>query len=104
MRFEANIRTLGTNWLQHNNSNGYKRVEIDGNPGVKINISGTKKRLEFEMAIENSQYIVLSKNYMVIIGFSTVGVSQEQTKIEFDKHQILFSLIMNSLIIVNKYE
>ena len=82
----------------------YKRVEVDGNPGAKINISGVKKRLEFEVPLEISSYCIICKNYLISVTFSSSGDSQEQAKSEFDKNQVLFNLIMNSVIIMNKYE
>lgn len=82
----------------------YKRVEIDGNPGAKINISGLKKKLEFEVPLEMSNYLIICKNYLVDATFSSSGVSQEEAKSEFSKNKLLFNLILNTLIILNKYD
>lgn len=82
----------------------YKRVEIDGNPAAKINISGIKTRLEFEIPLEMSNYLIICKNFIVDATFSSSGVSQEEAKSEFNKNKLLFNLIMNTLIILNKYD
>lgn len=82
----------------------YKRVEIDGNPAAKVNISGIKTRLEFEIPLEMSNYLIVCKNFIVDVTFASSGNSQEEAKSEFNKNKLLFDLIMNTLIILNKYD
>lgn len=82
----------------------YKRVVIDGNPGAKINVVGKKRRLEYEIPMALEQYAVISKNYLVITTFSTIGISIEEAKNEFEKYRLMFSLMMNSMAILNRYE
>ncbi|MCB9304509.1 MAG: hypothetical protein H6566_28075 [Lewinellaceae bacterium] len=82
----------------------YSRLMIDGNPGAKISFSAKKQRLEFEFPMYSTQYVIISKNYLVIATFSTSGSSIDEAKTEFEKFKPTFNLMMNSMAILNRYE
>jgi hypothetical protein len=82
----------------------YSRLVIDGNPAAKISVSAKKKRLEFELAMHSTQYMIISQNFLVIVTFSTIGASIDEAEIEFEKFKPVFNLIMNSMAILNRYE
>lgn len=82
----------------------YSRLMIDGNPGAKISVSAKKQRLEFEFPMYSTQYVIISKNYLVIATFSTSGSSVDEAKTEFEKFKPTFNLMMNSMAILNRYE
>lgn len=90
--------------LNNPNFSDYSRLVIDGNPGAKISVSAEKKRLEFEIPMQYTQYSIISKNYLVIATFSTSGTSVDEAKIEFEKFKPAFNLMMNSMAILNRYE
>jgi hypothetical protein len=82
----------------------YISKQLYGNPGAKISVSAEKKRLEFEIPMQYTQYSIISKNYLVIATFSTSGTSVDEAKIEFEKFKPAFNLMMNSMAILNRYE
>lgn len=82
----------------------YNRIIIDGNPAAKISVTAKKKRLEFEFPMHSTQYVIISKNYLIITTFSTMGSSVDEAKIEFEKFKPAFNLMMNSMAILNRYE
>ncbi|HHC79283.1 MAG TPA: hypothetical protein ENK46_05330 [Flavobacteriia bacterium] len=86
------------------NFSEYSRLVIDGNPGAKISISAKIQRLEFEFPIYSNPYVIISKNYLVIATFATMGASVDEAKTEFEKFKPAINLMMNSMAILNRYE
>ncbi len=98
------IDALKSSGMKNQSFSDYKRITITGNPAVKITTSGMLEKEGLDLVSYFTQYSLISKNYLVYITFSSSGISNEETKAEFEKFKPTFGLIINSFVVLNRYE
>lgn len=88
--------------LENMSDFSFKKTKLEGQPTMIVRVSGDINRALVNARMHIINYIVIYQNYMIIIGSS---ISDEVNGLPhaIEKYGLLSEMIMNSLIIKNKW-
>lgn len=81
----------------------FNKTKIEGQPAFMINASGIIERTTFNRRVWMKSYVILYQNYTINIGMVVNDINGELV-VEKDKYSKLFDLMVNSLVIKNKWQ
>lgn len=83
-----------------------KEIELEGAPGGVVVYDITEKRLDVEISMRRTHFVVLYQNSMVMIQFSVSKLPSTKETIEEAQNRFMptFLLIANSLIMNDRYK
>tara|TARA_B100000035_G_scaffold313928_1_gene328796 strand:+ start:974 stop:2026 length:1053 start_codon:yes stop_codon:yes gene_type:complete len=80
----------------------FEKTKIDGQPAMLIKASGKVKRGMVDMRVFTINYLIIYKNYMIIVGFM-INSYDENLPEQKKKYELLSELISSSLIFTDKW-
>jgi hypothetical protein len=83
-----------------------KPIVLEGQKGGMWIYEITGGRLDVKLIMRTLQYSIFYKNKLIMVQFSTGGTPETRKNwvAEFDKNRALFTMIANSLVLMDQYK